>query len=135
MLRGGRPYELMAVGGIRRAKHFAGAIRTASGLADPVKPLSRAEAGVLMAIAYFHPVTRGEISEMFGREISRDLIASLRAAALIAAGPRGPRPGAPYAYVTTAGLLGSSDSRACATCWTWKISRTRGSSAMRVPTC
>jgi hypothetical protein len=26
-----------------------------------------------MAIAYFQPVTRGEISEMFGREISRDL--------------------------------------------------------------
>ena len=33
-----------------------------------------------MAIAYFQPVTRGEISEMFGREISRDLIAALRAA-------------------------------------------------------
>jgi segregation and condensation protein B len=44
------------------------------------KELSRAEAGVLMAIAYFQPVTRGEISEMFRREISRDLIASLRAA-------------------------------------------------------
>ena len=48
-----------------------------------------------MAIAYVQPVTRGEISEMFGREISRDLIASLRGAALIAAGPRSPQPGAP----------------------------------------
>jgi hypothetical protein len=69
-----------------------------------------------MAIAYFQPVTRGEISEMFGREISSDLIGSLRVTGLIAAGPRSPQPGAPYAYVTT---------RACATC---RISR---SSKMR----
>jgi Segregation and condensation complex subunit ScpB len=31
---------------------------------------------------------------------------SLRVAGLIAAGPRSPQPGAPYAYVTTAGFLG-----------------------------
>ena len=42
---------------------------------------------------------------MFGREISRDLIASLRGAGLIAAGPRSPQPGAPYAYVTTGEFL------------------------------
>jgi len=77
----------------------------ATGLADQVKELSRALADVLMAVAYFQPVTRGEISEMFGREISRALIASLRAAGLIAAGPRSPQPGAPYAHVTTPGLL------------------------------
>jgi segregation and condensation protein B len=58
-----------------------------------------------MAIAYFQPVTRGEISEMFSREISRDLIGSLRAAGLIAAGPRSPQPRAPYAYVTTPAFL------------------------------
>ena len=104
----GRPYELVAVAGGWRhqtRKGFAEAIRAATGLADQVKELSRAEAGVLMAIAYFQPVTRGEISEMFGREISRDLISSLRAAGLIAAGPRSPQPGAPYAYVTTPGFL------------------------------
>ena len=28
-----------------------------------------------MAVAYFQPVTRGELSDTFGREISRDLIA------------------------------------------------------------
>jgi chromosome segregation and condensation protein ScpB len=103
-----RPYELVAVAGGWRhqtRKGFAEAIRAATGLADPVKELSRAEAGVLMAIAYFQPVTRGEISEMFGHEISRDLIGSLRGAGLIAAGPRGPQPGAPYAYVTTPGFL------------------------------
>ena len=104
----GRPYELVAVAGGWRhqtRKGFAEAIRAATGLADRVKELSRAEAGVLMAIAYFQPVTRGEISEMFGREVSRDLIARLRAAGLIAAGPRSPQPGAPYAYVTTPGFL------------------------------
>jgi segregation and condensation protein B len=104
----GRPYELVAVAGGWRHQTkpgFAEAIRAATGLAEQVKELSRAEAGVLMAIAYFQPVTRGEISEMFGREISRDLIGSLRAAGLIAAGPRSPQPGAPYAYVTTATFL------------------------------
>jgi segregation and condensation protein B len=104
----GRPYELVAVAGGWRhqtRKGFAEAIRAATGLADQVRELSRAEAGVLMAIAYFQPVTRGEISEMFGREVSRDLIGSLRAAGLIAAGPRSPQAGAPYAYVTTPGFL------------------------------
>ena len=104
----GRPYELVAVAGGWRhqtRKNFAEAIRAATGRADQVKELSRAEAGVLMAIAYFQPVTRGEISEMFGREISRDLIGSLRAAGLIAAGPRSPQPGAPYAYVTAPEFL------------------------------
>jgi len=56
-------------------------------------------------VAYFQPITRGELSELFGREISRDAIASLRADGLIAAGPRSPTPGAPYAYVTTAAFL------------------------------
>jgi segregation and condensation protein B len=104
----GRPYELVVAGGWRHQtrKNFAEANRAATGLADQVTELSRAEAGVLMAIAYFQPVTRGEISEMFAREISRDLIASLRGAGLIAAGPRSPQPGAPYAYVTTPGFLG-----------------------------
>jgi chromosome segregation and condensation protein ScpB len=58
-----------------------------------------------MAVAYFQPVTRGELSETFGREISRDLIAALRAEGLIAAGPRSPTLGAPHAYVTTEKFL------------------------------
>ena len=37
--------------------------------------------------------------------MSRDAIAALRAEGLIAAGPRSPTPGAPYAYVTTPGFL------------------------------
>jgi segregation and condensation protein B len=104
----GRPYELVAVAGGWRhqtRKQFGEAIRAAMGISENAKELSQAEAGVLMAIAYFQPVTRGEISEMFGREVSRDLIAGLRSAGLIAAGPRSPRPGAPYAYVTTLEFL------------------------------
>ena len=52
-----------------------------------------------MAIAYFQPITRGELSQFLGREVSRDAIAALREEDLIAAGPRSPTPGAPYAYV------------------------------------
>jgi chromosome segregation and condensation protein ScpB len=50
-----------------------------------------------MAVGYFQPATRGELSKTFGREISRDLIAGLREQGLIAAGPRSPTLGAPYA--------------------------------------
>jgi chromosome segregation and condensation protein ScpB len=75
------------------------------GVSKTAKTLTKAEAGVLMAVGYFQPVTRAELSDMFGREISRDLIASLRSQGLIAAGPRSPQPGAPYAYVTTPGFL------------------------------
>jgi len=60
---------------------------------------------VLMCIAYFQPITRAELSSFFGKEISRDLIGHLRGAGLIASGPRSPRPGAPYTYVTTKQFL------------------------------
>jgi segregation and condensation protein B len=104
----GRPYELVLVAGGWRhqtRKQHAEAIRAAMGISENAKTLTQAEAGVLMAVAYFQPVTRAELSDMFGREVSRDLIGSLRSQGLIAAGPRSPQPGAPYAYVTTAGFL------------------------------
>ena len=49
-----------------------------------------------------HP---GGAVAVFGREVSRDAIATLRGEGLIAAGPRSPTPGAPYAYVTTPAFL------------------------------
>ncbi len=52
---------------------------------------------MLMAIGYFQPITRGELSRFLGGEVSRDAIAALRGEGLIAAGPRSPTPGAPYA--------------------------------------
>ena len=67
-----------------------------------------------MAIAMFQPVTRSELTETFGKEISRDLIASLRDEGLIAAGPRSPKLGAPYAYRRYS--CSSSGSSRCATC-------------------
>ncbi|RWM47866.1 MAG: SMC-Scp complex subunit ScpB [Mesorhizobium sp.] len=106
----GRPYELVAVAGgwqHRTKKAFADVIRSAFGTAagQGTKELSQAEALVLMCIAYFQPITRGELSSFFGKEVSRDLIGVLRAQDLIASGPRSPQPGAPYTYVTTKNFL------------------------------
>ena len=100
----GRPYDLVAVAG--GWKHltrpaYADAIRAATGSGPRTVELTQAEALALMAIAYFQPIARAELSALFGREISRDLIGHLRGAGLIASGPRAPRPGAPYTYVTT----------------------------------
>jgi segregation and condensation protein B len=103
----GRPYEIVSVAGgfMFRTKYgFGDAIRTALGVTQ--KPeLSRANALILMGIAYFQPIIRGERSQFFGREVSRDAIAALRGEGLIAAGPRSPTPGAPCAYVTTQRFL------------------------------
>ena len=103
-----RPYELVKVAGgwqHRTRARMAGAVR-ASGLVESKGlDLSEQEALVLMAVAYFQPVTRGELGRIFGKEISRDLIGDLRGQGLIAAGPRSPQPGAPYTYVTTDGFL------------------------------
>ena len=55
----------------------------------------------LSGIAYLQPITRGELGKVFGKEMSRDTVAALKRAGVIAAGPRSPEPGAPYTYVTT----------------------------------
>src|SRR5271163_4806274 len=103
----GRPYEIVSVAGgwsFRTRLGFGEAIRAALG--GPAKAeLSKPNAVVLMAIAYFQPITRGELSQFLGREVFRDAIAALREQGLIAAGPHSPTPGAPYAYVTTPGFL------------------------------
>lgn len=106
-----RPYDIVAVAGgwqHRSRVAYAPAIR-ASQVSTRSSPaaaaLSEHEAALLMAIAYLQPVTRGELSKMFGKEISRDTIAGLRDAAFIASGPRSPTPGAPYTYVTTRRFL------------------------------
>jgi chromosome segregation and condensation protein ScpB len=69
------------------------------------KPLSRTERLVLTAIGYFQPITRGELSQLFGKEVNRDVVAQLRALHFIAADPRSPQPGAPYTYVATKQFL------------------------------
>lgn len=103
-----RPYELVSVAGgwqHRTRKAFADVIRAAAGQVGDVRPLSRQEMLVLMCIAYFQPVTRGELSTFLGKEVSRDLISVLRGQDFIASGPRSPQPGAPYTYVTTKTFL------------------------------
>ena len=59
----------------------------------------------MTAIAYLQPATRAQISQLAGREISRDVIGTLRRHGLIDASLRTPEPGAPFAYVTTGKFL------------------------------
>ena len=104
----GRPYDLVKVAG--GWKHltrpaYANAIRATLGGKEGSPDLTQNEVLVLMCIAYFQPITRAELSSFFGKEVSRDLIAILRRAKLIASGPRAPQPGAPYTYVTTQDFL------------------------------
>jgi segregation and condensation protein B len=106
----GRPYDLTLVAGgyaLRTKTRFAPAIRAAHpGLGgDDVAELTRTETFALTAIAYLQPVTRGEISRLAGREISRDMIAALKRHGLIDGAIRAPQPGAPFAYVTTRTFL------------------------------
>ncbi|MCW2319303.1 chromosome segregation and condensation protein ScpB [Rhodoblastus acidophilus] len=103
----GRPYDLVAVAGgwqHRTKSHFGAAIRAALRV-EAKRALSQPELSALLAIGYFQPVTRRELSNIFGQEVSRDLIANLRAAGFIGPGPRSPQPGAPATYVTTDGFL------------------------------
>lgn len=104
-----RPYEIVSVAGgwqHRSRAAYATTIRASQAQTrGPANALSDFEAMVLMAIAYFQPVTRGDLSKVFGKEVSRDTIASLRNASFLASGPRSPTPGAPYTYVTTKQFL------------------------------
>ena len=104
-----RPYDIVAVAGgwqHRSRSAYAPAIRASQ---VPTRSssvsLSEHEAAVLVAIAYLQPVTRGELSTTFGKDVSRDTIASLRDAGFLGSGPRSPTPGAPYTYVTTRHFL------------------------------
>jgi segregation and condensation protein B len=107
----GRPYDLTLVAGgyaLRTKTRFTPAVRAANpgGLPDDgLAELTRTETFALTAIAYLQPVTRGEISKLAGREISRDVIASLKRHGLIDGAIRAPQPGAPFAYVTTRKFL------------------------------
>lgn len=104
-----RPYEIVFVAGgwqHRSRSAYASAIRASQVPTRGGGPtLSDFEAMVLMAIAYFQPITRGDLSKIFGKEISRDTIATLRNDNFLASGPRSPTPGAPYTYVTTKHFL------------------------------
>jgi segregation and condensation protein B len=108
----GRPYELSHVAGgwmFRTRTQFANAIKAAADLGDQSLAFTEMEMGVLCAIAYHQPVDRAGLKDIFGKEVSRDLLARLRFKDLIASGPRSPRPGAPHTFVTTEVFLTTFD--------------------------
>lgn len=108
----GRPYELtQAAGGwmFRTKTQFADAIKAAADLGEQSLAFTEMEMGVLCAIAYHQPIDRAGLKDIFGKEVSRDLLARLRYKDLIASGPRSPRPGAPHAFVTTETFLTTFD--------------------------
>ena len=99
-----RPYELVPSAGgwlFRTRPYVADAVRGAADVADQLADLDEFEIAVLAAIAYHQPLTRDGLKEIFGKEVSRDLIRRLRRQELVTLGPRSPRRGAPYTYVTT----------------------------------
>jgi len=108
----GRPYELAQVAGgwrFRTKTQFAEAIKAAADLGEQSLAFTEMEMGVLCAIAYHQPIDRAGLADIFGKEVSRDLLARLRYKDLIASGPRSPRPGAPHTFVTTERFLATFD--------------------------
>lgn len=104
----GRSFELAAVADgwmLRTRPAYAPAIRAAADVDDQLMDLREFDLAVLAAIAWHQPITRDGLKDIFGKEISRDLIARLHACNLIATGPRAPTRGAPYTFVTTEQFL------------------------------
>jgi chromosome segregation and condensation protein ScpB len=107
-----RPYELVPIadGWMFRTKvRFADAIKAAADLGQPRAEFNETEMAVLCAIAYHQPIDRKGLADIFGKEVSRDLISRLRYLKLVANGPKAPRPGAPQTFVTTAEFLAMFD--------------------------
>jgi len=104
----GRSFEVARVAGgwmFRTRIAYASAIQAAADVDDQLGHLNEFEITVLAAIAYHQPITRDGLKDIFGKEIGRDLIARLSERNLIATGPRAPRRGAPYTFVTTETFL------------------------------
>jgi segregation and condensation protein B len=106
-----RPYDLVFVAGgyqLRTKPRFSAAIRAANAgerRAAGLPELTPTELLAVTAIAYLQPATRAEISRLAGKEISRDVVGSLKRLDLIDGAMRAPEPGAPFAYVTTKKFL------------------------------
>ncbi|TQM90328.1 SMC-Scp complex subunit ScpB [Roseinatronobacter monicus] len=104
----GRAFEIAKVASgwmFRTRPAYAPAIRAAADVGDQLLDLSEFDVAVLSAVAYHQPITRDGLKDIFGKEISRDLIGRLHARELIGTGPRSPRRGAPYTFVTTEQFL------------------------------
>jgi segregation and condensation protein B len=104
----GRPYEVAQVGAgwmLRTRPAYAPAIRAAADVGAQALNLSEFDLAVLAAIAFHQPISRDGLKDIFGKEISRDVIGRLAERDLIGTGPREPRRGAPYTFVTTETFL------------------------------
>src|SRR6056297_1285885 len=108
----GRAFEIAQVAGgymFRTRAAYAPAIRASADVRNQLLDLSEFDVAVLAAIAYHQPITRDGLKDIFGKEIGRDLIGRLDARDLIGTGPRSPRRGAPYTFVTTEQFLVAFD--------------------------
>ena len=108
----GRSFEIAQVAGgwmFRTRTAYAPAIRAAADVGGQFLDLSEFDVAVLAAIAYHQPITRDGLKDIFGKEISRDLIGRLHARRLIGTGPRSPQRGAPYTFITTEQFLVAFD--------------------------
>ena len=107
-----RPYELVALAGgwmHRTRPQYADVIKSSADLGEQSLGFNEIEMGVLCAIAYHQPVSRAQLAEIFGHDISRDVLNRLRSMDLITNGPKSPRPGAPHTFVTTQTFLATFD--------------------------
>lgn len=103
-----RPYEVARVGAgwmLRTRVVYGAVIRAAADVGGRALDLSDHDLAVLAAIAFHQPISRDGLKDIFGKEVSRDLIGRLSERGLIATGPREPRRGAPYTFVTTETFL------------------------------
>lgn len=107
-----RPYELVALAGgwmHRTRPQYADVIKSSADLGEQSLGFNEIEMGVLCAIAYHQPVSRAQLAEIFGHEISRDVLNRLRSMDLVTNGPKSPGPGAPHTFVTTQTFLATFD--------------------------
>jgi segregation and condensation protein B len=103
-----RSFEIACVANawmLRTRPTYAAVIRVAADVGGQDLDLREFDVAVLAAVAFNQPITRDGLKDIFGKEISRDLIGRLHARDLIATGPRSPRRGAPYTFVTTEKFL------------------------------
>lgn len=103
-----RPYMVAAVSGgwiMRTRPAYASVIQMAADVGAQDLDLREFDVAVLAAVAYDQPITREGLRDIFGKDIARDLIGRLHAKGLITTGPRSPRRGAPYTFVTTEQFL------------------------------
>ncbi len=129
----GRPYEIACVADawmLRTKTQFADAVKAAADLGAQSLAFTEMEMGVLCAIAYHQPIDRAGLADIFGKEVSRDLLARLRYKDLITSGPRSPRPGAPHTFVTTERFLVTFDLRSLRDLPDLEVARDQGSVAM-----